>query len=188
MKKWMVVLVCLLSPISFAGWVRQTSNTTLTLNDVCFVDSLYGWAVGGYYAWPDTTAWVVLRTTDGGNNWINAWQTSGVGVLETVTFINRLHGWALADSAIFLESTDGGVSWHYQPSPGPRIYFLAERFVNDTLGYMLYYIPDFMGIMDGSNVAWTTDGGGLGIKEYPELNNRYIFWALMSTARIGPGL
>jgi len=141
-----------------AGWVRQTSNTTLPLNDVCFVDSLYGWAVGGRWAWPDTTISVALRTTDRGASWLISWEAFGLGQLKTVTFVSRLHGWAMADSGLSIETTDGGVSWHNLPSPNPALVPFAERFVNDTFGYMLAGIRH-MGMVDWANVGWTTDGG-----------------------------
>lgn len=161
MKKLVVVLALTVTAVSlsWAGWMPQVSNTSLRLNDVCFVDSLYGWAVGGYVFWPDSTPYLVaLRTTDGGTTWLKSWDTTGVGVLKTVTFVSRLHGWALADSGIYLESTDGGVSWHNQPAPNPALYPFAERFVNDTLGYMTAGTRS-MGMVDGSGVGWTTDGG-----------------------------
>jgi hypothetical protein len=70
MTKWLLVLLFALSQVSYAGWVSQTSNTSLNLNDVCFVDSLYGWAVGGHsYMPPDSSYGICLRTTDGGARW-----------------------------------------------------------------------------------------------------------------------
>jgi photosystem II stability/assembly factor-like uncharacterized protein len=148
----------LMPALASAGWVPQASNTTLPLNDVCFVDSLYGWAVGGRMGWPDTTFLVALRTTDGGATWLKSWETTGSGFLKTVTFINRFHGWAMADSGLSVETTDGGVSWHNLPSPNLALVPFAERFVNDTFGYMLAGIRH-MGMVDWSDVGWTTDGG-----------------------------
>jgi photosystem II stability/assembly factor-like uncharacterized protein len=64
----------------------------------------------------------------------------------------------MADSGLSVETTDGGVSWHGLPSPNPALVPFAERFVNDTFGYMLAGIRN-MGMVDWSNVGWTTDGG-----------------------------
>ena len=160
MKKRLVVLfVVAVTTVAWAGWIPQVSNTSLPLYDVCFVDSLYGWAVGGRMSWVDTSSYLIcLRTTDGGSTWLKSWETSGSGYLTTVTFINRIHGWAMADSGLSIETTDGGVSWHNLPSPNPALVPFAERFVNDTFGYMLAGIRH-MGMVDWSNVGWTTDGG-----------------------------
>jgi photosystem II stability/assembly factor-like uncharacterized protein len=159
MKKFTMFLILLLTTSSWAGWAPQTSNTTLPLYDVCFADSLFGWAVGGRMSWVDTSSYLIcLRTTDGGTTWLKSLETSGSGYLTTVTFINRLHGWAMADSGLSIETTDGGVSWHNLPSPNPALVPFAERFVNDTFGYMLAGIRH-MGMVDWANVGWTTDGG-----------------------------
>jgi photosystem II stability/assembly factor-like uncharacterized protein len=144
--------------IGHGGWVRQTSNTTLQLRDVCFVDSLYGWAVGGNLVGPDSTFLVALRTTDGGTTWLKTWEASGLGLLKTVTFVSRLHGWAMGDSTLTVESTDGGISWNNLPIIAFTFVPFAERFVNDTFGYALGGIAN-MGLLDWSNIWWTTNGG-----------------------------
>ena len=158
MKKWTVVLVCLLSPISFAGWTRQTSTTMLPLKDVCFVDSLYGWAVGGHsYMPPDSSYGICLRTTDGGAHWSTSHYETRNGVLSVVSFMSRTHGWIMSDSALFLTTTNGGLTWDSLPSLGWFIPF-TMRFINDSLGYITGGSP-WYGILDGSDVGRTVDGG-----------------------------
>jgi photosystem II stability/assembly factor-like uncharacterized protein len=44
-----------------ATWTIQTSNTTKLLDGVAFIDSIYGWAVGG--------SGTIVRTIDGGATW-----------------------------------------------------------------------------------------------------------------------
>jgi hypothetical protein len=53
-----------LSVYSFSqtGWVAQSSGTSEHLHSVYFFDALTGWAVGD--------AGKILRTTNGGTNWI----------------------------------------------------------------------------------------------------------------------
>ena len=84
----------LLPGIASAGWVRQPSNTSYFLCDVCFVDSLCGWAVGGRSS-PnpsDTTLGICLRTTDGGNSWATVYDTSGRSMMLSVSFVDRSRG------------------------------------------------------------------------------------------------
>ena len=54
-------------------WHRQNSGTLLPLTSIMFADSIFGWVIGGD---PISTPlcdhyFVVLRTTNGGMNWIN---------------------------------------------------------------------------------------------------------------------
>ena len=84
----------LLPGYASAGWVWQQSNTRLELWDVCFVDSLCGWAVGGRSS-PnpsDTTLGICLRTTDGGNSWATVYDTSGRSMMLSVSFVDRSRG------------------------------------------------------------------------------------------------
>jgi len=47
------------------NWLPQSEGTTdIPLNDICFVDSLYGWATGSMY-----NRTILLHTQNGGNNW-----------------------------------------------------------------------------------------------------------------------
>ncbi len=71
-----------------------------TLNDIFFVDSTYGWAVG-----PG-----VWRTTDGGATWRRIGLLSGAS-LERVVFANRLRGWVRAEAGRIYRTDDGGETW-----------------------------------------------------------------------------
>ncbi|MCW9097644.1 MAG: YCF48-related protein [Ignavibacteriaceae bacterium] len=82
-------------------WSPQNSGTTLFLRDVFFKDTLNGWIVGNN---------TILRTTDGGNNWIS------VPTNETcfsVYFTDVSNGWIVGSGKI-QHSTNGGNSWHHQ--------------------------------------------------------------------------
>ena len=78
------------------------------LNDVAFVDSLHGWAVG--------TRGAIWHTADGGRSW--QLQRSGVEcVLESVSFVDQRTGWAVGGATelyshrsrgVVLRTLDGG--------------------------------------------------------------------------------
>jgi len=143
-----------------AGWVRQTSNTTLGLWDICFVDSLSGWAVGGRSSpfRSDTTLGICLRTTDGGDTWTTVYDTTGRSMMLSVSFANRSRGWMMGDSSFSLTTTDGGATWTVLPQVGTYFSAFALRFVNDTLGYLVG--GDFFGgIMEGSVLFRSTNAG-----------------------------
>ncbi|MEE4260632.1 MAG: YCF48-related protein, partial [Bacteroidales bacterium] len=76
------------------------------LNDVTFIDSNNGWAVGD--------SGTILHTSDGGNNW--EFQESGtIADLNSVFFVDENYGWICGDSSIILHTDNGGVSDHCLP-------------------------------------------------------------------------
>ena len=66
MKKVLPVILVFFATVSFVysqgTWARITSPVQENLRKICFVDSLYGWAAGD--------SGVILRTTNGGLNWV----------------------------------------------------------------------------------------------------------------------
>ncbi len=88
-------------------WTPGISGTSELLNDVCFVDSLEGWAVGNNG--------IVLVTHDGGINWTQ--QTSNTPEnLNSVSFIDHTDGWACGSSGAIINTVDGGDVWSLQTS------------------------------------------------------------------------
>jgi len=87
----------------------QTSGTTATLQDVCFANDHVGWIVG--------LAGVILKTVDGGQNWLS--QTIPAGVdpnFAGVCFVDSLEGWIAGEDGAIIHTTDGGASWEIQNS------------------------------------------------------------------------
>ncbi|MEA3265899.1 MAG: YCF48-related protein, partial [Candidatus Fermentibacteria bacterium] len=88
-------------------WTPGSSGTIEHLNDVCFVDSLKGWAVGNNGT--------VLVTSDGGINWTP--QTSNTPEnLNSVSFVDHAYGWASGSSGTIINTVDGGDVWSLQTS------------------------------------------------------------------------
>jgi len=88
-------------------WTPGFSGTSELLNDVCFVDSLKGWAVGNNGT--------VLVTYDGGVNWTQ--QTSNTPEnLNSVSFVDHTDGWACGSSGTIISTVDGGDVWSLQTS------------------------------------------------------------------------
>jgi photosystem II stability/assembly factor-like uncharacterized protein len=167
-----------------AGCVRQTSNTTYFLNDVCFVDSLYGWAVGGWSS-PDpsdTTVGICLRTTNGGDTWTMVYDTTERSMMLSVSFANRNHGWMMGDSSFSLGTTDGGVTWSVLPQIGDYFSAFVLRFANDTLGYFSGG-SYFYGMMEGSSIGRSADGGNTWTETIPYRYGKWL-WGLDT---FGPG-
>ena len=97
------------------GWEeQQTPELTYAYNDIYFVDTDNGWAVGDIGK--------IVHTTDGGENWSE--QTSGTaGNLNSVYFVDADNGWAVgeADShsnggGLIMYTSNGGSSWDFRDS------------------------------------------------------------------------
>ena len=87
------------------GWYELESGTDKFFYGVCFVDSLYGWAVGD--------DGLILHTKNGGKNWTV--QDANVGSwLSSVHFIDRMNGWVVGDIGRIRHTTDGGSRWKLQ--------------------------------------------------------------------------
>lgn len=88
-----------------AGWeVLSPALTSNHLQDVFFIDSLYGWVCGN--------SGTILRTTNGGNSWSAPSSVSGTSTshIRSIFFINRNTGWATRNSGRVLKTTNGGVN------------------------------------------------------------------------------
>jgi len=95
---------------------------------VFFVDSNTGWAAGS-----DGT---ILKTEDGGTNWIE--QTSGIGAwLRSIYFKDSNTGWAVGNKGTIIMTEDGGETW------SPR-----KSFTNKTLN-SIYFADDTTGWVVG---------------------------------------
>jgi photosystem II stability/assembly factor-like uncharacterized protein len=142
-------------------WVDKSISLPGILSDVYFTDNNKGWAVGyrqedlggGHYRYDN----IILKTTDGGENWVN--DPSGIYdlALEAVYFTNETTGWVggsrdhydpLGDTYIaILKTTDGGSSWVSQVS-------------NKTGGIgSIKFCDEIVGWAAGGGNYKTTDGG-----------------------------
>ena len=57
---------------------------------------------------PDPNAGTILKTTDGGTNWIT---NDTIPQLESVYFVNADAGYAVGSWGPVLKTTNGGTSW-----------------------------------------------------------------------------
>jgi photosystem II stability/assembly factor-like uncharacterized protein len=153
---------------SQTGWYQQNSGTGYTLNSVFFLDSNTGYIVG------DTTigslsAYIILKTTNGGLNWIN--QTppfpNNLNALKSVFFLDAITGWACgggntSNLVFVIKTTNGGANWNtaYNQS---GYYMQSLFFLNALTGIGVGgYNPRFFR---------TTDGGFSWSNNYLLLNN-----------------
>jgi photosystem II stability/assembly factor-like uncharacterized protein len=91
----------------------QPLRITNDINGLDMYDQNIGWAVGDNG--------VILKTTDGGNNWTSKETPVSVS-WKAVKFLNSSLGYAVGSGGYVIKSTNGGESW-----------FVLETEINDTL-------------------------------------------------------
>lgn len=127
------------------------------LNSVCFVNSMLGYAAGDY----SLTA-VVLKTVDGGNNWIKLIEASYDGA-SSIVFTNDSLGriscgyWIGGPSTSILGTSDFGTTWNGEVSYPPSVFhpsvFSSMFFTNDNTGYVGGRNWEIMGTSNGG-LTW----------------------------------
>jgi photosystem II stability/assembly factor-like uncharacterized protein len=104
-----IIFICTFSTLAQRQWIQQNSGTTAHLRAVDFVDEHIGFAVGHD---------VLLKTTDGGINWMN-W-SSVSGTFYAIDFLDENFGFIINNSGIgganeIWKTTDGGQNWAIKP-------------------------------------------------------------------------
>lgn len=102
------------------GGISYTTQYTTSDWDIYggyFIDSLYGWAVGGS-GWGVNSAGRSVYTTNGGATWIGAQTFPPLPIFYSVKFFNRRFGIAGGQSGSIGITTDGGVSWSVSTGTG----------------------------------------------------------------------
>lgn len=132
-------MVCLANQIySQSGWNLQPSGTSRVLQDVQFINSNTGWAVGRLGA--------ILATTNGGTNWIQRTNGTNQDIFK-IFFMNANTGWSVCYDCL-RRTTDAGVSWTDQ----------AFTYVNANA---IYFINSDTGCTAGQyGVITRTSNGG----------------------------
>jgi photosystem II stability/assembly factor-like uncharacterized protein len=143
---------------SQTGWVQQNSGTFSNLNAVCFVDANTGYAVAdsGY------SVGIILKTSDGGSNWIRLY--TGSRALTSVSFPNANTGFVCGSGNygghILLKTTNGGASWN-GGSYNDTLNIFSVYFLNSLTGFQVgnrwiikaYVIPCLLKSTDGG-LSW----------------------------------
>ena len=95
----------------------DSSANYLNLWAVSAVDANTAWAVG--YSSNVSMAAVILKTVDGGSNWVEQTVPGGAISLAAVKAINASTAWAVGPGGVF-KTTDGGSNWIQQQTPKAR--------------------------------------------------------------------
>ncbi len=141
MKRFLLILVCLIPAFGLAQW-RRNELVEAGINDMTFTDQYNGYAVfasAAFGSCPSTHG--LFKTIDGGENWIR--MSTGFNFsLVAVHFVNQMTGWIAGTQSEIRKTTDGGATWVQQTtgvgSGYNDIYFkdLNTGFVTGNGGYL----------------------------------------------------
>ncbi len=121
----------LLSYVSRAQWVQQTSNTTNDLWSVFFTDNSTGFASSDFN---------LSNTTNGGTTWNPTFST---GPNRSIQFLNATVGFGIGNSVDILKTVDGGQTWTTSYN-NVNTLLLAVHFPSPLIGYAVGADASFM--------------------------------------------
>ncbi|MFC2129960.1 YCF48-related protein [Bacteroidota bacterium] len=154
-----IILIIFISNNLYSGW--EWYNPLPTGNELLSVFFLVqdtGWCVG--------KCGTIIKTTDGGYNWIHQKIPSQVN-LNSIFFLNNHIGWAYGQG--IFKTTDGGNTWFEQYSESHIIY-------NDFSRPIITFLDEYTGwIVDITGTIKTTNGGDIWLKDTNNLRCRIKF-------------
>ena len=142
-----------------SGWFTQQTGTDITLRSVFMTDNSTGYCVGGDILIDDNgravDRGIIIKTTNGGMNWMIQSPPNFNKILYTVTFPNSQTGYAAGrDESAFAiyKTTNGGMNWLQQEPP---------MTTNTPPLYSLYFFDAETGTAVGAGgmIFRTTNGG-----------------------------
>lgn len=131
-------------------WVGQESGSPWPLYGVTFVDQDTGFAVGGN-PFPGQLDAVILKTTDGGDHWLDVTPPDLPGTsLWEVSCADANVCTAVGSCETIVRTEDGGASWEVQQQTAcPSLLFTGVSFTDAETGTAV----------GGGEILRTTDGG-----------------------------
>jgi photosystem II stability/assembly factor-like uncharacterized protein len=138
---------------AMAQWMPQNSGYLIKLNSVFFINTDTGFCAGGLDNCGSGSG-TVLKTTNGGADWINLTPKDNFPTLHSVYFNDAHTGYMVGFATIF-KTRDGGSSWDSLFSMG-GCRFLSTYFTDVASGFVVGYDEWFP---VAGYILKTADGG-----------------------------
>ncbi|MBI5403920.1 MAG: T9SS type A sorting domain-containing protein [Ignavibacteriae bacterium] len=155
MKKITLIIVFIYYSLQItnAQWIQQNSGIQENLYDIKFINKNTGWTLGD--------GGIVLKTTNGGNNWINIPNPSisAGGILSSVFPVDSNVVYVVGGHEVILKTTNGGTNWIIIRN-GPNglgTGFRGVYFLNKDTGW----VCGSMRVLRTTNGGLTFDSAGI---------------------------
>ncbi|MGA2667978.1 MAG: YCF48-related protein [Ignavibacteria bacterium] len=139
-----------------ASWIVQPSHISYAITNLFFLNKRLGWCIANDFFYQGTT---ILRTTNGGLNWTYSRYQDTTLILNTVLFMDSLHGIMGGYEGAIVQTSDAGASWDYHRLDTISFYshfpILHFSFLNSAVGFASG------GIFDIAGLIWKTTNSGL---------------------------
>ncbi len=158
MKKIYFVLsmlaTMLIGSLDAQSWVSLTTGTSYILYDISFAPGQndVGYAGGMQYTY--NAEGVVIKTTDGGDNWTEVLGGAGTDGIEAIAFISADTGFIAGWNDYFAKTTDGGTTWTTMTVGSNNWYFVDIEFWDSDNGIAAAVLNS------GTNAIYVTSDGG----------------------------
>lgn len=154
---------------------NPVSNNGLTLI-FDFVDANNGWAISMPVSQTSNVGSSILRTTDGGLNWVKQYTVTALDndqFLNAIQFTDLNHGWVTGEMGILLKTDDGGEHWTSVTNSGrtPDSNSKALFFLDTNTGWVTSDQKNGEGMV----VLHTTDGGANWTSQNTNLTDGSLF-------------
>ena len=139
---------------SIPRWFVQSTPAATPLYSVRAVSPSVAWAAGGNGS---GTAAVVVRTSDGGQTWLNVTGALSGADFYTIFALDGARAWVGSSDGRIFATTDAGATWAQQPYPGTQSPFIdGIWFFDANNGFAL---GDPAGTGNKYVILKTTNGG-----------------------------
>lgn len=144
MKITAIILFFITLSITKAQWVTQNSGTTANLYDIEFLNRNTGWALGD--------GGTVIKTTNGGVNWINSPNPATGRPLSSIHIVDSNTIYFVGWFETVVKTTNGGANWTMiRAAPvGQGESYEGLFFVNENTGWV---------VGTGQRLLRTSNGG-----------------------------
>jgi photosystem II stability/assembly factor-like uncharacterized protein len=130
-----------------AQWYPQVSGTTESLRDVEFLNRYTGWIVGD--------GGVILKTTNGGKEWINVPNPAIGKPLFKISIVDSNIVYVAGWFETIIKTTNGGVNW--------LVIFNGPWGSGNSYTSCFFLNPNYGFIVGQTQVVWKTTDGGLNL-------------------------
>lgn len=141
-------------------WNFQNSGIFNSIESIFFLNERLGWATA-WELFPDSTKFpgtMILKTTNGGSNWISSMFPDTNSFLRTILFLDSLKGFVGGFPSALARTTNNGVNWiDVEIDTTSQIYYpiLNIAFLNEQIGFACG------GSRDIAGVIWKTTNSGI---------------------------